>query len=149
MMNTKFYLLIIYHLFFAALSMTLIAAIEGYGTEMFVGALYFNLIYLTVGSVGNYLFYSILQRTYFDNETKLLVTHFSTCLLLMNILSFFLNNSCVTWTVIKGFFIGKDDSFWVALVIHALMLFCYLLSVFITRRVMKKYPSNKTTKVLN
>ena len=147
MMNTKPFLVIIYHLFFITLSMILVTAMEGYGTEMFAGAFYFNLIYLVAGGIVNYLFYIILQRVYYNKKKKLIVTHFLACLLLMNVLSFYLNSSWITWTFIKGLFTNKEDSFWVALVVHALMLLCYFLSVFITRRLMQNniIQMNKAT----
>jgi hypothetical protein len=146
MMNKTPFLVIIYQLFFVTLSMALVTALEGYGTEMFAGAFYFNLIYLVVGGIVDYLFYVILQHFYFDKVNKLLVTHFLACLLLMNLLCFYFDNSWISWTAIKGFFIDEDDSFWVALVVHALMIVCYWLSVFITRRLMRKDTSIENTK---
>ena len=142
MMNPKPYLIIAYHLLFAAISIGLVTIIEGYGTEMFAGAFYFNLLYLFVGGLINYIFYVILQRVNFNKQSKLLVFHFLTCILLMNMLSFFLNSSWITWVMLKGIFVDRDDSFWVALVIHLLMLFCYSLAFLITKRRMQIAKSN-------
>lgn len=136
-MNAKPFLVITYHLLFVVISMGLVATIEGYGTEMFAGAFYFNLIYLFIGGLLNYLSYIILQRILFYKQNKLLIVHFLTCLLLMNVLSFFLNSSLITWVLIKGIFVDKGDSFYVAIIIHALMLFCYLFAFLITRRRMQ------------
>ena len=58
--------------------MGLVTLIEGYGTEMFAGAFYFNLVYLIIGGTVNYLFYRILQHIYFNKKNKLLITHFLT-----------------------------------------------------------------------
>ncbi len=136
-MNTKPYLILVYHLLFIATSMSLVFIIEGYGSEMFAGALYFNLLYLLIGGLINYLSYSIVQRIYFKKYIRLLGVHFLTCLLLMNIISLFLNSSWITWVLLKGIFIDRNDSFWVALIIHILMLFCYSSAFLMTKKSMQ------------
>jgi hypothetical protein len=137
-MNKKPYLVIIYQLCFALLSMVIIWITEGYGTEMFAYAFYFNIIYLVVGGIVNYLSYLGLHRSWSENVIKLVSLHFLSCLVLMNLFSYFFNTTWITWSFISGLFGEKSDTFWVALAVHALMIVSYFLSFIISRNMMQK-----------
>ncbi len=143
-MNAKPYLVLVYQLTFALASLLLAFTVEGYGTETFAGTFYFTLSYLIVGSITNYLTYLFWQRIYFKNRKKLLMFHFLTCILLINLFSYFVNYNLVTLTLLKGFFAHREDSFWIALILHILVFICYFLSIKITKRWMLKSGNSET-----
>lgn len=135
-MNTKPLLVVLYQLIFTFITIVLVTIIEGYGSEIFAGVIYFNIIYLVVGIVLNYLLYLVIQKICYTNKIKLLLVHFLACLFIMNCLTYYLNESWISWILVSNLFTCKSDSFKVALVIHLIMGTSYYLAFLLTKKKM-------------
>jgi len=136
MINRKFFLVLTYHLAFAVISMFLVTAVEGYGTELFAYLFYFNCYYLVVGTILDYLSYLVVQQVFHGKRTAVVIAHFLACLLVMNGFSYFVDERLITVSLFSGIFMQQYYLFAPALIVHLFMLACYVVAFFITRRKM-------------
>ncbi|WPV69989.1 hypothetical protein [Chitinophaga sp. LS1] len=88
-MNKKLYLVLAYHLILFLESMILVTAIAGYKTSFFAASFHFNLLYLPIGGILNYIAWAALQTRFNQNKPLLLTTHFIVVLLLLNTIIYF------------------------------------------------------------
>lgn len=142
----KSFFVIVYHLFFLILSMVIIAAVEGIGKELFMNALYFNLLYLAIGGVLDYVWFLLFRFFFTRDKPILFILHFLACLLLINAFSFYFEAGWITLNLLSGLFANDDGSFVAALCIHAFMIGCYYLAILATN---KWFPNKKSPGSIN
>lgn len=128
-MNKKLYLVFTYQLILLLESMVLVTAIGGYKTTLFATTLHFNLLYLPIGGILNYLSYITLQTLFKHNIPLLLTTHFIVVLLLLNTIIYFTQH---LW-------LFQDK--WTFILAHLLVADCYILAILLTRKAMGHHGS--------
>ncbi len=133
------YFVFVYHVLFMALSMLVLLLMEGFGRELFVNALYFNLYYLIIGGFLDFIWFLLLRFIIIRNINSLQVFHFIACLLVMNLFSFYFDSSWLSWSLLSGVLGIGDGIDLVSLCIHAYMAGCYYLAVFVTNKWSKIY----------
>ena len=142
LLRREHFLVLWYQLVFIAMSMLIVYLLEGYGSEMFAYTFYFNLFYIKVGAISNYISYLVLLKIFSNSKKSLFILHFFSCLLIMNFLSFNTNNTSISFTFLKQLFTEKDERFWMALAIQIVMFCSYTIAVIITRKRIKNVGSN-------
>lgn len=136
-MNRKSYLILIYHLFFVILSILIVASLEGIRSELFAGVLYFNLVYFFIGGLADIILYFILQKLIYKSKILLLGSFWIGSLIIVNILSYYFNDSMITVEFVQNIFnFNKNNSFFL-LSFHIIILSSYFFAIALTTQKMK------------
>ena len=134
-MNRKILLVLVYHLFYALLTISFAAA-RDFGNELFGSSVYLNGIYLLLLPV-NYATYLLLQWGFSAKPVQLLLFHFLSCLLVFDLLTRYLGDSLLS-ALFQDIAAGEWGSL-LPLVQHIVFLvIAYTGAWFITRKHMTK-----------
>lgn len=137
-MNGRPFFIVTYHILFTLLSIAAVSVLQEKGSALHKEAYYFNWIYFIGGGCIHYFFYLLLQAFYGNQVKKLLQLYFLTMLFFMNVFSFFLGDTVISFNLFKGILNTDKQAFWAAVIIHGIMLASCFLAFFITKKSMQQ-----------
>ena len=125
--SIKFVLL--YHLVFFATTLIVVGFIEGFGAELFGYAVWFNIYYLVIGGIMNFLVTRITWSYLKSSRTLILCITSLLFILVLNMFAYYPDRVLL----IKNIFSANAEDFALSLAAHSCLTISFIITCLIMR----------------